>query len=322
MATLGVIFPGQGSQTCGMGVDLARHYRTVQECFERASAVLGYDLLALCETGSEEQLRETRVSQPAIFTTNVAIYRAVESLGFIPVVSAGHSFGEYCSLNLAGSLGFEEALRLVIKRALAMGEAADMTPGAMAAIMGFDEEQVEVLCAKVRSAGGGRVQIANLNAPVQIVVSGDSAAVDKVCRTAKAEGAKRVVNLNVSGAWHSELMQPAVGRFEPFVKAARIAVPDVAVISNVDVREYKQAEHIRRNLVASLCARVRWHETAVAVAARKADAIVECGAVAVLAPMMRRLGGVPPDRVIHVGNRAAMDQLARSPIALQDLSTT
>src|SRR5579863_2533409 len=169
MATLGIIFPGQGSQASGMGVDVARAFPAARECFDRASAVLGYDLLDLVETGTDEQLRETRVSQPAIFTTNVACYRAVESLGLTPIVSAGHSFGEYCSLTIGGAMSFEQAVGLVHQRGLAMGEAADVAPGGMAAIVGFDREHVEGICARARAQTGARVDLANLNAPVQIV---------------------------------------------------------------------------------------------------------------------------------------------------------
>jgi [acyl-carrier-protein] S-malonyltransferase len=271
---------------------------------------LGYDLLELCETGSDEALRETRVSQPAIFTVNVAIYRAVESLGFTPVVSAGHSFGEYCSLTIAGSMAFDDAVRLVHERAKAMGEAADRAPGGMAAIIGFDQAKTEDICARARAASGARVDVANLNAPVQIVVSGDVGGVQAACDIAREEGAKRVVMLSVSGAWHSELMQPAVPAFSRHVESAAISMPSFAVISNVDVVPYDSVERIRRCLIASLSARVRWHETAVALAAMGPDIIVECGATRVLAPMMARLPGVEGDRVVHVADSAGIAKLA------------
>jgi [acyl-carrier-protein] S-malonyltransferase len=308
--TLGVIFPGQGSQASGMGVEVAHKYPASRECFDRASAVVGYDLLHLCETGTDDQLRETRVSQPAIFTANVAIYRAVESLGYTPIVSAGHSFGEYCSLTIAGSIGFEQAVELVNQRGLAMGDAADAAPGAMAAIIGFDQQQVEEMCARARESSGARVDVANLNAPVQIVVSGDVVAVRAACDVARDAGAKRVVLLNVSGAWHSELMRPAVAAFARHIESAVIAPPAFAVISNVDVVPYDSVERIKRCLTASLSARVRWHETAVALAAVKPDIIVECGAMRVLAPMMARLPGVESERVVHVADSAGVAKVA------------
>lgn len=309
MPTLGLVFPGQGSQATGMGVDVAQHFPQSLECFERASAILGYDLLALCRTGSDEALRETRVSQPAIFTTNVAIYRAVETLGFTPIVSAGHSFGEYCSLTIARALAFDDALRLVNERGLAMGAAADEAPGAMAAIIGFDAARIEELCAEARRESGARVDLANLNAPIQIVVSGDTAGVTALCELASSAGAKRVVVLNVSGAWHSELMRSAVARFARFVEAAQIRPPAFEVIGNVDVEPYTSVEQIKGCLVASLTSRVRWHETAVALAARRPDFIVECGASAVLTPMMRRLPGVDAARCMHVADVEGVQRL-------------
>jgi [acyl-carrier-protein] S-malonyltransferase len=311
MPTLGIIFPGQGSQSIGMGVDVAGTFAASRECFDRASHILGYDLLALCRDGSEEQLRETRISQPAIFTTNVAIYRAVETLGLTPIVSAGHSFGEYCSLTIAGALTFEEALRLVHERGLAMGAAADEAPGSMAAIIGFDVARVEEMCAQARKASGARVELANLNAPVQIVVSGDVAGVNALCDVAKQAGAKRVVTLNVSGAWHSELMRSAVPRFAKFVEAAAIELPSFDVISNVEVEPYRSIEQIRRCLIASIVSRVRWHETAVALAAHNPEFIVECGATPVLAPMMRRLPGVVADRCLHVADSQSVMRLGQ-----------
>ena len=293
-----------------MGVDVARQFPASRDCFERASAAVGYDMLALVSDGSDDQLRETRVSQPAIFTANLAIYRAVESLGFTPVVSAGHSFGEYCSLTIAGSLTFDDAVRLVNERGLAMGAAADIAAGSMAAIIGFDREKVEAVCAQARAASGARVDVANLNAPLQIVVSGDVAGVESVCEIAKAAGAKRVVVLNVSGAWHSALMEPAVDRFASHVQAARFSLPAFDVISNVDVAAYRSVDEIKRCLVASLCSRVRWHETAVALIEKKPDFVIECGAAPVLTPMMKRLPGAFTDRMLHVGDVAGVAALS------------
>ena len=292
-----------------MGVEVAQKYPAARACFEAASSVLGYDLLRLCETGTDEQLRETRVSQPAIFTVNVAIYRAVASLGFQPIVSAGHSFGEYCSLTIAGALRFEEAVALVNQRGIAMGEAADLSPGSMAAVIGFEQAVVEAICARAREVSGARVDVANLNAPEQIVVSGDIAGVQAACELAREEGAKRVVMLNVSGAWHSELMRPAVEAFARRVEAAQIVMPAFAIVSNVDVAPYSSVEHIRRCLIASLCARVRWHEASVALAATEPDLIVECGATPVLARMIARLPGVDAARVVHVADPAGIVKL-------------
>ncbi|MBV8584013.1 MAG: acyltransferase domain-containing protein, partial [Candidatus Eremiobacteraeota bacterium] len=211
---IGAVFPGQGSQIVGMGVDVAANSSVAAEMFSRAQTVLGYDLLALCREGPEDRLRETRYSQPAIFVTNCALAAAAN----LPLlVSAGHSFGEYCSLVLAGSLEFDEALRLVNARGIAMQGAAEMAAGGMAAIIGLDAEKIEAAVTAARREGAGRVALANFNAPAQIVISGDVDAVQRAGELCLEAGAKRVVPLNVSGAWHSELMDPAVARFAPEV---------------------------------------------------------------------------------------------------------
>ncbi len=292
-----------------MGADVASRFAAARDCYDRASAILGYDLLKLCAHGSEEQLRETRVSQPAIFTTNVALYQAVRTLGLTPVVSGGHSFGEYCSLTIADAMTFEQALELVNARALAMGRAADVEAGAMAAIIGFEEARVADICARASAQTGLSVEVANLNAPAQIVVSGAAAAVRAAMEIAKAEDAKRVVGLNVSGAWHSRLMQPAVETFSREVEAARLELPRFEVIGNVEAEPYREVAQIKRCLIASLRARVRWHETALGITAFRPDFIVECGALAVLSPMMRRLEQVAPDRVVQVADSAGLDKL-------------
>src|ERR1700694_156460 len=309
MSNIGVIFPGQGSQAVGMGADVAEHFPASRECFEKASDVLGYDLQALTSSASPEELKETRVSQLAIFTANVAIYRAVETLGFTSCVSAGHSFGEYCSLTIAGALDFSEAVRIVNERGQSMGHAADITPGTMAAIIGLPENRVDDVCARARAETGGRVEIGNLNTPEQIVVSGDTASVEAACRIAKDDGAKRVRVLNVSGAWHSELMQPAMPRFSRAVESAQLRMPAFTVISNVSAQPYTSIDEIRRCLLASVCARVRWHDTATALVAVRPDIIIECGASEVLAPMMKRLPQLDGIKVVHVADSSAVDKL-------------
>ncbi|PZR60351.1 MAG: [acyl-carrier-protein] S-malonyltransferase [Candidatus Eremiobacter antarcticus] len=300
-----------------MGADVAARYPASQACFDQASEVLGFDLLASCSTATPETLRETRLSQPAIFTANVAIYRAVETLGMTPVVSAGHSFGEYCSLTIAGALAFDEAVRIVNERGQAMGEAADAAPGTMAAIIGFDEARVDDICARVRESSGGHVEIGNLNTPEQIVISGDIAAVTAACELAKAEGVKRVRVLNVSGAWHSSLMQSAALRFGAAVRTAELHMPSFTVVSNVTGAPYASVEAMRASLLASLCSRVRWHETALAVAAMGADAIVECGASEVLAPMMKRLPALKETQVMHVADSGGVAKLEAAVLARQ-----
>ncbi|GAC1492589.1 MAG: ACP S-malonyltransferase [Vulcanimicrobiaceae bacterium] len=311
---VGVVFPGQGSQAVGMGGAIAERFPVVADLFERAGAVLGYDLLALVRSGPDDRLRETQYSQPAIYVVNYALALAARDASaasngsFEIVASAGHSFGEFCSLTLAGALSFDDALVLVRERGLAMQDAAERTPGAMAAILGLDAEQIRAAVAEARPAG--RVALANFNAPGQIVISGDRAAVARAGEAAMTRGAKRVVPLNVSGAWHSELMTPARERFAPFIAAATIAEPAFAVISNVDARPYADVATIRTNLVRSVTDEVLWHATAERLIAEGLDSIVEFGGSAVLSPLLKRIDGAP--KAIHVGDERGLETLQQS----------
>ena len=287
---VGVVFPGQGSQSVGMGVDIAAHSNTARALFERSGEILGYDLLALQRQGPDERLRETQYSQPAIFATNVALYAAVGA-SLAPIVSAGHSFGEICSLYAAQSLTFHDALRIVAERAKAMQAAADEAPGGMSAVLGLEADAVRTVAQKVATQTRARVQLANFNAPTQIVISGDLAAVQAAGEAMLAAGAKRVIPLNVSGAWHSALMDPAVERFRSAVDSVEFSIPKFDVISNVDARPYRDTESMRVNLVHSITREVLWHATAEALLSYKLDLIVEFGASAVLGPLLRRMPG-------------------------------
>jgi [acyl-carrier-protein] S-malonyltransferase len=275
-----------------MGADVAVQSTGAQNVFDRASSVLGYDLLALQIAGPDEKLRETQFSQPAIFATNLALYEAVGS-GIQPAVSAGHSFGEICSLVIAKSIGFEDAVRIVDERAKAMQDAAELAPGAMSAVLGLDAAVIERVAAETRSSGAGRVALANFNAPSQIVISGDLKAVQQAGDAMLEAGAKRVVTLNVSGAWHSELMRPAVERFAREVANANFKVPEFDVISNVDAQPYRDISTIRERLVESIVSQVRWHDTAARLLTYDLDLVVEFGANGVLGPLMKRMPDAP-----------------------------
>jgi len=291
------VFPGQGSQNVGMGVDVAARSDAARAIFERARTVLGYDLLAMQAAGPDEKLRETQFSQPAIFVTNVALYEAVGD-ALSPVATAGHSFAEFCSLVIAGSLTFEDALQIVDERGKAMQAAAEMARGGMSAVLGLDADRVRTVVEETRAAGGGRLQLANFNSPTQIVVSGDLEAVRRAGDAMLSAGAKRVVPLNVSGAWHSELMQPAVERFAAAVERAGFEIPRFDVISNVDAQPYRDVASIKRNLVGSIVHEVRWHETALRLLSYDPGMVVEFGASAVLGPLMRRLPAAPQVAVV------------------------
>jgi [acyl-carrier-protein] S-malonyltransferase len=300
------IFPGQGSQVVGMGAGVAERSPAARDLFEHAAQTLGYDLLELQTRGPEAKLRETQFSQPAIFVTNLALYYAAgEALK--PVVSAGHSFGEFCSLTISGSLSFEDALRLVDARGKAMQHAAELAPGGMTAVLGLDADRIRDVVSRVQTETGGRVQLANFNSPAQIVISGDAAAVQAAADAMLEQGAKRVVPLNVSGAWHSRLMEPAAERFAPAVNGAHFAVPAFDVVSNVDAKPYRDVQTIKSNLIRSVTQEVRWHETAQALLTYDLDLIVEFGASPVLGPLMRRLPNAP--EVLNVTDFAGVEKL-------------
>jgi [acyl-carrier-protein] S-malonyltransferase len=287
-----------------MGFDVAAHSFAAAATFERASAVLGYDLLELQRLGPEERLRETEFSQPAIFTTNLALYAAVGK-GLEPVVTAGHSFAELCSLCIAASLSFEDALRIVNARGKAMQLAAQRTRGGMSAILGLGAEQVRDVLANTQS--GGHVSLANFNSPTQIVISGELEAVVSAGQSMLAAGAKRVVPLNVSGAWHSILMEPAVEPLRAVVESSTFALPAFDVISNVDGRPYRDVETIKANLIRSVVDEVRWHDTAERILTYRPDLVVEFGASGVLSALMKRLPSAPP--AIVVSDYAGVEQL-------------
>ena len=303
---VGVVFPGQGSQTRGMGADVAAAYPAAGALYREAKTILGYDLLALCADGLEDQLRETRYGQAAIFVTNLALASAVGDV-LTPVVSAGHSFGEYCSLAMAGALSFETALALVNQRGLAMHRAASLARGAMSAVIGLDDTLLRRAVNLAIERGAGRVQLANFNQPGQVVISGDAAAVRVAGELALEAGAKRVIRLNVSGAWHSALMEPAREEFAKHIADAPIIMPRFTVVSNVDAQPYTSVEQIKTNLIRSVTDEVRWHEAAIAMIAAGIELIVEFGASPVLAPMMKRVAGAP--KAMHVGDAAGVEKL-------------
>ena len=306
------IFPGQGSQVLGMGLDVAANSAAARSIFDDARRVLGYDVLELARVGPEERLRETQYSQPAIFTVNVALCAALgEELR--PVVSAGHSFGEFCSLTIGGSIAFDAALHTVDVRGQAMQDAASRAPGGMSAVLGLDEARIREIVEQTKARSGARIQLANFNSPSQIVISGDLAAVQTAGEAMLEAGAKRVVPLNVSGAWHSALMEPAVERFAAAVDAARFDLPQFEVISNVDAQPYRDVETIRKNLVRSLTGEVRWHETALRLLDERVDLVAEFGATPVLGPLMRRLPGAP--QVMSVSDFSGVEKLRAALLA-------
>jgi [acyl-carrier-protein] S-malonyltransferase len=284
---LAMVFPGQGSQSVGM----MRAYgdvAAVREVLSEASDALGQDIGKLMAEGPAEQLNLTVNTQPVMLTAGYAAYRAWVSLGgAAPALVAGHSLGEYTALVAAGVLPFRDALPLVRFRAQAMQEAVPQGQGAMAAILGLDEDVVRAVCAE--AAQGEVVQAVNFNSPGQVVIAGHAAAVKRACDAAKAGGAKRALPLPVSAPFHSALMQPAAERLQQYMRDIAFQAPRTPVINNVDVASYTDPAQIKDALVRQAYNPVRWVETIQAFAAQHITHVAECGPGKVLAGMTKRI---------------------------------
>lgn len=299
---LAMVFPGQGSQSVGM----LRGYEGLPEIAtarEDATAVLGSDFVRLLDEGPAEQLNLTVNTQPAMVTAGYALYRAWIALGgAAPDMVAGHSLGEYTALTAAGAVTFEDCLPLVRFRAQAMQEAVPPGEGAMAAILGLEDEAAKAACAEA----GGEVQAVNFNAPGQVVIAGEKAAVERAIEKCKARGAKRAMALPVSAPFHSSLMRPAAERLKVYLASVSIASPRCAVVNNVDVKVERDPARIKDALVRQAAAPVRWVETIQAMAAMGATHIIECGPGKVLAGMTKRIAPQVPS--FTLSDRAAVEQ--------------
>lgn len=289
--TFAFVFPGQGSQSIGMldAMLAARaEYPAVAATFEEASDVLSQDLVALIAQGPAEDLGLTTNTQPVMLTAGVAMWRTwVDAGGAMPAVMAGHSLGEYAALVAGGALRFGDALPLVRFRAKAMQGAVPVGVGAMAAILGLDDDAVRVACA--RAAEGEVVEAVNFNAPSQVVIAGHRGGVERACEAAKAMGAKRAVLLAVSAPFHSSLMQPAAERLSEYLSGLTLMTPKIDVIGNVDVRVASEGAAIKAALVRQAAGPVRWSETIRKMADEGVTLVVECGPGKVLTAMTRRI---------------------------------
>ena len=279
------IFPGQGAQFPGMGKELYDSHTKAKELFEKANDILGFRITDIMFEGSAEQLRETRVTQPAIFLHSTVL--AACEPDFRPDMVAGHSLGEFSALAAAGAIEFEDALRLVSVRAHAMQKCCEATPGGMAAIIGLADEDVEKACAGV----DGIVIAANYNCPGQVVISGENGAVELACAAAKASGAKRALPLAVSGAFHSPLMEPARVELGEAIAATTFREPVCPVYQNVSATAEKDPERIKANLLAQLTSPVRWTQSVQAMIADGADTFIELGPGSVLQGLVKRISG-------------------------------
>ena len=281
------VFPGQGAQFVGMGKDLYDNNPKAKELFEKANDILGYRITDIMFDGTDDELKQTKVTQPAVFLHSVI--KAI-SLGdeFKPSMVAGHSLGEFSALVAAGALNFEDGLRLVYARAMAMQKACEAAPSTMAAIVGLPDDKIEEICAEV-SKEGSVVVPANYNCPGQLVISGTVEAINEACEKLKAAGAKRALPLKVGGAFHSPLMQPAKDELQAAIEKTEFSAPQCPVYQNVDGKPHTDPADIKANLIAQLTSSVRWTSCVQNMIADGADDFTECGPGKALQGMIGRI---------------------------------
>lgn len=278
------VFPGQGAQYPGMGKDLYTNYPAAKELFDLADQVLGFSLSSIMFEGTAEELKETKVTQPAIFTMSVIMAKLLGN-DFKPDLVAGHSLGEFSALTAAGALSFEDALVLVSKRAMAMQKACETTPSTMAAILGLSDQQVEDICVSV----DGIVVAANYNCPGQLVISGELTAVEKSCEKATQSGARRAIILPVGGAFHSPLMEPAREELAAAISATVFKTPICPVVQNSVAKAVQNPEEIKQNLIDQLTAPVRWTQSIQEMITLGATDYIECGPGKTLQGLIKKI---------------------------------
>lgn len=283
------VFPGQGAQYCGMGRDLYESNEEARMMFESANEILGFRITDIMFDGTAEALKQTKVTQPAVFLHSVILAKV---LGVEPVAVAGHSLGEFSALVVAGALSFEDGLRLVAKRAMAMQKACEMEHGTMAAVLALPDATIEAVCESV----DGVVVAANYNCPDQLVISGAVEAVNEACAKMKEAGARRALPLPVGGAFHSPLMEPARRELAEAIENADFRTPICPIYQNVDAKPHTNPEEIKQNLVAQLTAPVRWTQIVENMSADGAVDFVELGPGKVLQGLISKIS---PDAVVE-----------------------
>lgn len=278
------VFPGQGAQFSGMGKDLYDSSKLANDLFHKANEILGFNIVGIMFEGDADDLKQTKVTQPAVFLHSVA---SALTLGdeFRPDMVAGHSLGEFSALVACGALGFEDALRLVSRRAMAMQKACELKPSTMAAIIGLADETIEEKCAAI----DGIVVPANYNCPGQLVISGEIEAIDKACEILKAAGAKRALKLSVGGAFHSPLMEPARQDLAKAIEETSFSAPKCPIYQNVDGKPHTDPAEIKANLISQLTSPVRWSQDVKSMIADGATEFVECGPGQVLSGLIRKI---------------------------------
>ncbi|MCR9016595.1 ACP S-malonyltransferase [Aquiflexum gelatinilyticum] len=278
------VFPGQGAQFSGMGKDLYESNEDAKKLFEKANEILGFRISDIMFEGSDEELKQTKVTQPAIFLHSVIL--AKTSLDFSPNMVAGHSLGEFSALVANGTLAFEDGLKLVYQRALAMQEACEINPSGMAAILGLEDEKVEEICASIKEE---IVVPANYNCPGQLVISGTNKGIEIACEKMKEAGAKRALPLPVGGAFHSPLMEPAGEKLRKAIESTTFHQPSCPVYQNVSTSGVSNVEEIKKNLIAQLTAPVKWTQSVQNMVADGATHFVECGPGKVLQGLVKKI---------------------------------
>lgn len=279
-----LVFPGQGSQYVGMGIDLYESRKDIKDLMDSANLILGFDILAVMFSGTDEDLKKTEVTQPAIFIYSVAALKALNN-GSTPSMVAGHSLGEFSALVANGVLSFEDGLKLVSTRAKAMQEACDANPSSMAAILGLADELVEKICEDTP----GIVVPANYNCPGQLVISGETAAVEMACEKMKEAGAKRALLLPVNGAFHSPLMQPAQEKLAEAINNTKFYKPTMDIYQNITTTAVENPEEIKLNLIAQLTGPVKWTQSVQNMIKKGATSFVEVGPGKTLQGLIKKI---------------------------------
>lgn len=277
------VFPGQGAQFTGMGKDLYENSAFAKELFEKANEILGFRITDIMFEGSAEELKETKVTQPAVFLHSVILAKTLTD--FAPAMVAGHSLGEFSALVANGALSFEDGLQLVSKRALAMQKACEIKPSTMAAVLGLDDRIVEEVCEAI----DGTVVAANYNCPGQLVISGEFSAVEQACEAMKSAGAKRALLLPVGGAFHSPMMEPAREELAAAIEATTFSTPICPVYQNVTASAVSDAEEIKKNLIIQLTAPVRWTQSIQQMVTDGATSFTEVGPGKVLVGLVNKI---------------------------------